>query len=106
MSSAAYPVASLANIAASQNQLDRAIRLHAAASGLRVKHGTPISPDGLEKIHDDISKIRARMDEREYMLSWKLGTAMTVPELVAYCQAVPANAPAPQIVSAEFEILV
>lgn len=88
-----YPLAALGNVAASRGDLCLAVRLHAAASSLRLRYGTPMSPPALRAVHQDIQLLRDRLRPEDFDVYWSLGESYGLEEAVAIALASEAAPP-------------
>jgi tetratricopeptide (TPR) repeat protein len=71
-------------IALAQNQNERALRLFAAASALREKDGTPMTPDEQIYFGEQLKGLRGKMEALRFDSIWSQGRAMTMEAAIAY----------------------
>ena len=83
LASIPYPLAALANAAGAAGDDWRAVQLHAAASALRLKLQTPMTPASLELLHADVDALRRRCRAEDFDVAWRLGAAMTIDDAIA-----------------------
>lgn len=69
-------------IALTQNQIERALRLFAAATALREKGGTPMTPDGQVYLDEQIRGVREKLDSKRYDLIWSTGRNLSVEQAI------------------------
>jgi hypothetical protein len=77
----------LAATAVARREFDRAVRLYAAAAGLREIIGSPLWPAELEQQTATLADLRRAMGEASYGRSWADGRGMSVDDAVALALA-------------------
>jgi predicted ATPase/class 3 adenylate cyclase len=73
-------------IALEESQDERALRLFAAASVLREKRGTPMTPDEELYFAEQLTSLREKMNEKQFDLAWSMGRRMTMEEAIEFAQ--------------------
>jgi hypothetical protein len=71
-------------IALAQNQNERALQLFGAASALREKGGTPMTPDEQRYFDEQLQGLRAKLDSMKLDSMWSQGRALTMESAIAY----------------------
>jgi DNA-binding NarL/FixJ family response regulator len=74
----------LASIARACSQLERAVRLHAAAAARRAAIGSTFSPAEGATYDDDFAAIRAGLRDEQIQSAWDSGQSMSVDTAIAY----------------------
>jgi non-specific serine/threonine protein kinase len=82
--SIAMGIEGLATVAASQEQLEKALRLFASAKTLRETIGAPLEPIELTEYESILVSVGARVNETTWKRSWAEGCAMTLEQAIAY----------------------
>jgi tetratricopeptide (TPR) repeat protein len=71
-------------IALAQDQGERALQLLGAASALREKGGTPMTPDEQIYFDERLKELREKMDSMKFDSLWSQGRALTMESAIAY----------------------
>jgi predicted ATPase len=71
-------------IALAQDQPERALQLFGAASALREKSGTPMTPDEQIYFDERLKELREKMDSLKFDSLWSQGRALTLESAIAY----------------------
>ena len=71
-------------IALEKNQDERALQLFAAANVLREKHGTPMTPDEQLYFEEQLTSLREKMDEIQFVSAWSKGHMMTLEQAIQF----------------------
>jgi non-specific serine/threonine protein kinase len=71
-------------IALEQDQDERALQLFAAASVLREKRGTPMTPDEQLYFEEQLTILREKMIERQFDAAWSKGRMMTMEQAIEF----------------------
>lgn len=79
-------------IAHAQTQDERALQLFAAASALREKSGTPMTPDEHRYFDEQLRGLREKMETPRFEALWAQGRAMTMEAAIAYALEAGASA--------------
>lgn len=69
-------------IAAAQNESERALRLLAAATALREKNGTPMTPDEQVYFDGQLAGLRGRVDARRYEALWSRASTLSMEQAI------------------------
>lgn len=71
-------------IALEKDQEERALQLFAAANTLRQKRGTPMTPDEQLYFEEQLTNLREKMDEIQFVSAWSKGHMMTLDQAIEY----------------------
>ena len=71
-------------IALDENQDERALQLFAAANMLREKSGTPMTPDEQLYFEEQLTGLREKMDEIQFVSAWSKGHMMTMEQAIEF----------------------
>ena len=71
-------------IALAQDQPERALQLLGAASTLRERGGTPMTPDEQLYFDERLNELREKMDSMKFDSLWSQGRALTLESAIAY----------------------
>ena len=74
-------------IALAQDQGERALQLLGAASALREKGDTPMTPDEQIYFDERLKELREKMDSMRFDSLWSQGRALTIESAIAYAAA-------------------
>ncbi len=69
-------------IALAQNEGERALQLFSAASALREKSGTPMTPDEQNYFDEQLNRLREKMDLKVFDSVWSRGHAMRMEQAI------------------------
>ncbi len=69
-------------IAFAQGQVERAIRLFAAAASLRERSATPMTPDEQSYFDSQVKSLRNSMDPQEFSSIWSHATSLTMEQAI------------------------